>query len=439
MYALLPTPGTALILLFATPATSVGTFLGAGPLVGLGLISYSAYLWHQPLFAFFRYRYWGGPSWLLFLFLSLLSLALAFFSWKFVEQPFRQRGLFTRPQIFAFGAIASLSMILAGGVISINDGFARRMPQNVEWRSLMEKLDAVPFDCTSESSEAFPGAAPCYFGDRTSPRTVVLYGDSHAQAIRYQLEKQFKEVHVRGVLVGAHPCNLIPRVFSAKKAFFSAKKARTASECFRAYHNLLKFIESESDIDTVIIIGRWTFSLFPIEGEIDELAFDNGEGGHEYVDYREYRAWVSEGRLSDTADAKRSAVMHLLTTMTGTGKQIILVYPIPELGWDIAKVNFFHSGKPLDSLSTSYAVYKSRNRFVLKLFDGYQAPNLIKIKPAEIFCSEETGRCLGQVNTVPLYYDDDHLSDAGAKLVVDKVIEALDASSAVAARAAKAN
>lgn len=48
LYALVPTVGTALIILFATQQTTVGKFIGNKFFVGIGLISYSAYLWHQP-------------------------------------------------------------------------------------------------------------------------------------------------------------------------------------------------------------------------------------------------------------------------------------------------------------------------------------------------------------------------------------------------------
>jgi len=51
LYALVPTFGTALIILFATQQTTVGKFVGNNLFVGLGLISYSAYLWHQPVLA----------------------------------------------------------------------------------------------------------------------------------------------------------------------------------------------------------------------------------------------------------------------------------------------------------------------------------------------------------------------------------------------------
>lgn len=113
-YALLPVLGTALIIVYATASTFVGLVLGSSGPVAIGLISYSAYLWHQPLFAFVRLAAEGEPvSFLLLISLAVLSLLLAALTWRFVEQPFRRksspsfvgsrRGLF-----FTSGAVALL-------------------------------------------------------------------------------------------------------------------------------------------------------------------------------------------------------------------------------------------------------------------------------------------------------------------------------------------
>jgi len=89
VYALVPVSGVVLLVLFAERETLAAKLLSTKAFVGLGLISYSAYLWHQPLFAFARIRSLNEPNaWLMAAF-SLLSVALAVFSWKFIEQPFR--------------------------------------------------------------------------------------------------------------------------------------------------------------------------------------------------------------------------------------------------------------------------------------------------------------------------------------------------------------
>ncbi|CAA0122131.1 O-acetyltransferase OatA [Halioglobus japonicus] len=90
-YTLVPVIGTALIIAFATVNTWVGKLLAFKPFVWVGLISYSAYLWHQPLFAFARIKMQGEPDLAIMLGLSLLSIFLAYLSWRFVEQPFRKQ------------------------------------------------------------------------------------------------------------------------------------------------------------------------------------------------------------------------------------------------------------------------------------------------------------------------------------------------------------
>jgi len=89
--ALLPTLGTALILYFANSGTLVMRWLSTPVVVGVGLVSYSAYLWHQPLFAFARILSPDKPAPGVFGLLGLAALALAYLTWRFVETPFRNR------------------------------------------------------------------------------------------------------------------------------------------------------------------------------------------------------------------------------------------------------------------------------------------------------------------------------------------------------------
>ena len=123
LYGLVPTLGTALVILFATPDTAVGRVLGSAPLVGMGLISYSAYLWHQPLFAFARHASVDEPAESLLLWLTLLTVVLAYISWRWVEQPFRRPGTIDRRSVFAFALAGSAVFAIAGQVGVANEGF----------------------------------------------------------------------------------------------------------------------------------------------------------------------------------------------------------------------------------------------------------------------------------------------------------------------------
>ena len=91
LYTLIPTIGTGLLILCAVPKTLIHKILSLNFIVGIGLISYSAYLWHQPLFAFTRlfFNYEVPPK--VFIGLILIIFPTAYLTWKFIEAPFRSK------------------------------------------------------------------------------------------------------------------------------------------------------------------------------------------------------------------------------------------------------------------------------------------------------------------------------------------------------------
>lgn len=123
-YALAPTVGAALVIIFASPATLVGRLLSWRPLVGIGLISYSAYLWHQPIFAFARLMLRTLPSPFVLSCLSVLSLLLAYLSWRFVEKPFRNKERVRRQTVFTL----SIAGIVVFGCVALLGEYYKGLP-----------------------------------------------------------------------------------------------------------------------------------------------------------------------------------------------------------------------------------------------------------------------------------------------------------------------
>lgn len=109
LWALIPTIGSALIIAYASSQTLAGRLLGCRPLVGVGLISYSAYLWDQPLFAFAR-SYYGHIHTAGALIMSAAAFLLAAVTWRYVETPFRDKSNFSRRKVFT-------AVLLFGGIL----------------------------------------------------------------------------------------------------------------------------------------------------------------------------------------------------------------------------------------------------------------------------------------------------------------------------------
>ncbi|PID48757.1 MAG: acyltransferase [Proteobacteria bacterium] len=126
VYALLPTVGSVLIILFAAPSNGIGRLLAWPPLVWIGLVSYSAYLWHQPLLVFSRIYWLDEPASGWRILILVLTLLLAWLSWRFIEQPIRQRQRFSRRFIFTLAIVGSLIFIGIGGGLVVGKGFPGR-------------------------------------------------------------------------------------------------------------------------------------------------------------------------------------------------------------------------------------------------------------------------------------------------------------------------
>ena len=177
VYALVPTVGAALIILLATPQTAVGRILASPLAVGIGLVSYSTYLWHQPLLAFARHRGHDEPGSLLMGGLAVLSVLLGYLSWRFVERPFRNRRQFSRAQIFQLGGGVSALFVGLGVAGVLTTGFAALRYQGEErYLASLQKRQMghyVAKRFKERIMKAFDPADP--------RRRVLIIGDSFGQ------------------------------------------------------------------------------------------------------------------------------------------------------------------------------------------------------------------------------------------------------------------
>ena len=149
--------------------------MGSKLLVGIGLISYSAYLWHQPLFAFARHGSGHEPGTALVVTLSVSALGLAYLSWKYVEVPFRNKQLIARPQLFASSLLGSLVFFSFGLYGHYSAGFSSRYAPEDRYLAELDFADQGKYvrqRFNEMQLRAFDGS---------SKKKVVVIGDSYAQ------------------------------------------------------------------------------------------------------------------------------------------------------------------------------------------------------------------------------------------------------------------
>lgn len=190
LVTLLPTCGAALVLLFGARDGLAKRFLTLPAMIGLGAISYSVYLWHQPVFAFARlYHVTGVPPFVMAM-LVLLVLVLSYLSWRFVEQPFRHGAAFTKRRVFTMSGAGIAAMAALGSWINTADlGQYRYSKEDLVllnydsyYRNLTKDTEDGQYfsNCVLESEKDTVDLSACLGIDAGIP---VLWGDSHAQAL----------------------------------------------------------------------------------------------------------------------------------------------------------------------------------------------------------------------------------------------------------------
>jgi peptidoglycan/LPS O-acetylase OafA/YrhL len=261
--ALLPCGGALLILGSARSGqTLTSSVLSWRPLVFVGLISYSLYLWHWPMLAFARYWAVAPLPWHLRGLLMLAALGLAVLSWRYVECPLRQRRVLrSRRALFtAAGAVTSL-LLMAGLAVEWTGGMRSRLPKEV-LQFADGSLDHRDYPMVTPEAAERGDFIPLGVASSAVPITLMVWGDSHAWAVMPALDELCQK-HGRRAVAAVYPAT-----FPALD--YVSTNPHSLRERSPAFHEAVRHYIISQKIPDVLLVATWN-------GHFDEGNPDQAE------------------------------------------------------------------------------------------------------------------------------------------------------------------
>lgn len=399
--ALPPVLGATLIILAGScGSSSVGRVLSSRPVVFIGLLSYSLYLWHWPVMAFLRNRM--RTTELEFpeqVGTILVSLLAAYLSWRFVERPFRSkhRKSFTSRQIFRGSVIGMAGLIAASWGVVHTSGVTQRFSE--EQLALIAANDVI-FEPGIDCYGARPTTDLCVLGDveGQDPTSWLLWGDSHAGAVLPLISKIAKQQNRKLFFANSGGCP--PLIGTSQTRYSIAKNAR----CEEFNRSILNFIGSDQLFETVILAARW-----PI--------------------YVEGTGFASEGvsdftmQADDTSgsDAFRNSLLRINDDVSKTSARLFILPSAPEIPWNVQdkleSLILFNRPMPAPPNMHDVLLRQSNSNAVLQ--EMGKLPNVEFHPIIEKIC---TPLCPTHEGFSGHYMDNNHLTASGADLLLGPIL-----------------
>lgn len=391
--ALLPVLGTVgMIWAHGQQKTWVSHLLGTRVMVGVGLISYSWYLWHWPVFVFGSYAAVDGLSALELGGLMLLSLVLGYLSWRFVETPFREKRLLAgRKAMLAAAGAGILCVGFIGQVVRWEDGLPWRLPEQALRYAQAKKWSPELMACLAEKDTP-DDRLFCHFGPKSRSVSALVWGDSHATALIPALEDGAKK----------HDISLVQASFAG---CIPLDGLENIERCAHFNHRVEKAL-AEQNFSDVVLAARWSLYLYgQMSGDIEHALKDPTTG--------KYVRTIAEQRFAD-------GLRQRIAGLRAAGHRVWLVKEVPlqEIIVPYRLSRLAMLNRPVTDEGLPVSHHLKREAFISQLFDELAAADdgVSVLDPAPRLCGAD-GLCRVELNGRALYTDDNHLSEVGARYV----------------------
>lgn len=386
--ALAPVLGAAAIMHAGASGPSlVGRLLQWRPVVYIGLISYSLYLWHWPLILLTRYTMGMGPITPYISVLLASSLALGSLSYHFIEQPFRRGVHVTRKLVFSSSAVFASVLAIASAIGLMRGGFEARFNPTVVKLDRM-RSPQIPFVNCDEK----PVGAGCTLGRSDGKATMLLWGDSHMLAWGPAFDKILTNQGERAVFASSYSCPPMLGVDNAVKATCPAQNL-----------SVKNYLLANPEIRTVVMSAYWS-AYFQVGGPLKAQA---GNSHTKEVD-------VAKNSLASTIQWLRD-----------DGRQVVLIGPVPVYEKNVPLALALEKASRRQLLHSSAEEQRRKHASFFEVVNAAQRTSsgfFQFLDPIQWLCAED---CLVIKDGILLYRDSHHLSAAGAMALEAPLSEGL--------------
>ena len=399
-YTLIPIIGTCLIIWFSDKREIITKILSTKLFVGIGLISYSLYLWHYPIFAFSRVPYFLDGFVFKELLIGITILILSLLTYYFIELPFRNR-IYNFKKLLIIISSFILFLISYNFYVIYKDGIKTRFPKIFHDKLREDNINYHKKDNTQK---------------------VVLIGDSHADVLGFHLNEKIKDNNLS--------LYRFPSYMYLKDFNLVNRKTKKINKNYLVNNQKIdEFLENNTNL-IVVFHQMWNFKI--LENRFDNKEGNSGWGGliPDYLEPKRTGTNNQEQRYNFIREGLLSRINHIINQ----GHKLIIIYPVPEAGGNVPGllyskylINKFKKSNSIPIISYKYDLYKKRNKLIFEILDSFQHHNVYRVYPHKLFCAKQLEKRCVQNNEKNLYYyDNNHLSLKGSEFVVDKIIDKIE-------------
>ncbi|MFS2156383.1 acyltransferase family protein [Pseudomonas sp. Pseusp122] len=385
--ALFPVSGaTAMIWANGQASTVIGRLLSLRWLVAVGLISYSLYLWHWPIFVYANAISVDGMQPLEAWAWIILSVVLACLSWRFIELPFREKQFFvSQRSMLSAGLVCLLGVGLAGQWIRSVDGVPARLSGQAMRYAEARDWQQGQMDCLLQKDSPDLGKICRLGGDENTPPVQLVWGDSHAAALLPAIQADARRYGITVWLASLSGCPPI-------------QSSETRDQCQDFNARTLEAVKQHK-IHDVILAARWSLYLY---GEED--------GDREHVLY--HRDSVPDAEQQVARDLTR-----MIASLRAAGARVWIFKEVPlQRQGTVARLSSLAMvGRSAEAVGRPLAEHQQRQHFLAPLFNrlSVQDPQVHVLDPASLLC--QSGVCRAEFDGYSQYMDENHLSDKGGE------------------------